>query len=479
MKPLALIAFLYATTTLYAQVPLIDYSFLAVPPSSFVNKVIVQPDGKILIGGGFLNYAGSGKDYIVRLNSDGSVDNTWNPGGTGPDFLVQDMDLMSDGRILIAGNFVSYDGIPTQFVARLFANGILDYCFQVPPETLNGAVLAIAAYRENTVLVGGEFFTCGYTQPHIARFTPTGAVDTTFIVGSGFTGNVHDLLVIPDGRILVAGDFYMYQNNYCGRVALLTGNATYDPSMNNDPGFQGSACSLRALALQPDGKILAAGVFSHHNDVPRRAIARLDMNGTYDASFTSPLYPYALLKAVAVEADGHIIVGGDFTADMYDPNVPGPASFLRLNADGSRDDNYPIGDGTGPVAASVRSIVIQQDNKVLVGGAFSVFNTETQYRSIVRLHESASVGIPEAQYAPANLNAWWSSGELRVTVPESFTDEARLNVYTTNGKLVYGQRVGTSAGNTFSVPMERVVGLLLVSLEQRNERLSVKVMVPE
>ena len=478
MKTLLFSTFLCITIALQAQVPLVDYSFLAVPPSSFVNKVIVQPDGKILLGGGFLNYAGSGKRYLVRLNSDGSIDNTFNPGGTGPDHLVQDMDLMADGRILIAGNFVSYDGIPTQFVARLFPNGILDYSFQVPPETLNGAVLAVAAHRENTVLVGGEFFTCGYTQPHIARFTPTGAVDTTFQVGSGFTGNVHDLLVLPDARILVGGDFYMYQNELCGRIALLTSNGLYDPSMNNDPGFTGSACSIRALALQPDGKILAGGVFSHHNGVPRTAIARLDMNGAYDASFTSPFYPYALIKAIAVQADGHILAGGDFTSGMYDPNVPGPASFLRLNTDGSRDASYDVGEGTGPVAASVRSIVIQQDNKVLVGGAFSSFNTETQYPAIIRLHDSMITGITEGYATPAELNAWWSSGELRVTVPVDFTGNARLNVYTSTGQLVHSQRAGAAAGNSFSVPMDGVGGLLLVSLEQGNARLTAKVMVP-
>lgn len=478
MRSLLLTAFLCITIAVQAQVPLVDYSFSAVSPSSFVNKVIVQPDGKILIGGGFLNYAGTGKNYLARLNSDGSVDDTFNPGGIGPDHLVQDMDLMPDGRILIAGNFVSYDGIQTQFVARLFANGILDYSFLVPPNTINGAVLAVAAHRDNTVLVGGEFFTCGFTQPHIARFEPTGAVDTTFLVGSGFTGNVHDLLVLPDNRILVVGDFYMYQNELCGRIAMLTANGLYDPSMNNDPGFSGSACSLRTLAIQPDGKILAAGVFSHHNGVQRTAIARLDMNGAYDNSFTSPFYPYALIKALAVQSDGRILAGGDFTAGMYDPNVPGPASFLRLNTDGSRDDSYDVGEGTGPVAASVRSIVIQEDNKVLVGGAFSSFNTETQYPAIIRLHASSSTSVSEVQNATAGLSAWWNANELQLTAPFDLGSDARLNVYTTNGQLVYSQQVNAAAGSTFAVRIAPVAGLLLLSLEQGNTRFTAKVLVP-
>ena len=222
MKPFLLIATLCATTALHAQVPIIDYSFQAVPPTTLVNKVIVQPDGKILVGGGFDNYAGSGKNNLVRLNSDGTVDSTFNPGGSGPDFLVQDIDLMPDGRILIAGNFGTYNGIQNYFVARLFPNGTLDPGFHVPPNSINNAVYAVALHRNNTVLAAGEFFICaGLSQPRITRFDSTGVVDTTFLVGAGFTNTVYDLLVLPDDRIVAGGSFYNYQNNPSGNIALL------------------------------------------------------------------------------------------------------------------------------------------------------------------------------------------------------------------------------------------------------------------
>src|SRR5687767_6132050 len=68
----------------YSQSPIIDYSFLAVPPSVMVKSVVEQPDGKILLGGNFINYAGSGKNHLVRLNHDGTVDPTFNTAGPGP-----------------------------------------------------------------------------------------------------------------------------------------------------------------------------------------------------------------------------------------------------------------------------------------------------------------------------------------------------------------------------------------------------------
>ncbi|HMZ50483.1 MAG TPA: delta-60 repeat domain-containing protein, partial [Flavobacteriales bacterium] len=119
-----LVAALVIATDATAQVPIIDYSFLALPPSVEVNSIVVQPDGRILMGGAFTNYAGSGKNNLVRLNSDGTVDPGWNPGGTGPGNAVEDIVLMPDGRIIIGGNFVEYNSEQVQFVARLMPSGL-------------------------------------------------------------------------------------------------------------------------------------------------------------------------------------------------------------------------------------------------------------------------------------------------------------------------------------------------------------------
>jgi uncharacterized delta-60 repeat protein len=482
MKSFVLAASLCATLAVSAQVPIIDYSFLAVPPTTMVNKVIVQPDGRILVGGGFDDYAGSGKNNLVRLNSDGTVDATFNPGGSGPNFLVQDMDLMPDGRILIAGNFLTYNGITNYYVARLFADGTLDPGFHVPPNAINGAVNAVALHKDNTVVVGGDFFVCyGHSQPYITRFEPTGAIDTTFLVGAGFTSSVYDILVLPDDRILVGGSFTMYQNNPSGKIALLASDGLFDPSMDNDPGLHGTSSSARALARQEDGKILVSGIFTHHNNVARPGIVRLDQSGAYDVTFTSPFYPYARVDAIAVQTDGHIMAGGEFTHGMYDPNVPGPARLVRLNANGSRDDTYDLGVGLGNDQGEtyfVRSLALQPDGKTLVGGRFGSVSTETQYRQLIRLHESMPTGISEANNAPAGLNAWWNAGELHVTVPAGFTGDARLNVYTGTGQLVHSQRAGTAANSTFGVRLDPEAGMLFVSLEQDNTRLSTTVVVP-
>ncbi len=480
MRSFFLVAFLSITIALQAQVPVIDYSFLAVPPETMVNKLIVQPDGKILVGGGFNNYAGSGKNNLVRLNSDGTVDATFNTGGSGPNFLVNDMDLMPDGRILIAGNFHNYNGTMINFVARLFADGTLDPGFTVPPNAINNAVNAIALHKNNSVLAAGDFFMCyGNSQPYITRFDNTGALDTTFLVGAGFNSNVYELLVLPDDRILVGGSFETYQNSPSGGIALLQPNGLLDTSMNNDPGLHGDPTAVRNLVALPDGRVLASGSFSHHNNVPHPGVVRLDLSGAHDPSFNSPFYPYARVDAVAVQADGHIIAGGEFTDGMYDPNVPGPSRLVRLNADGSRDNTYDLGAGLGNDPGDtyyVRSLAVQPDDKILVGGRFGTISTETQYRQLVRLHASMSTGITEG-LEPGSLNAWWNAGELRITAPFDLGKDAHLNVYSANGQLVHSQQVSAIAGSTVVMRMKPVRGLLLLSLEQSNTRLTAKVLV--
>ncbi|MCO5275943.1 MAG: hypothetical protein M9900_13615 [Flavobacteriales bacterium] len=382
-----------------AQVPIIDYGFLAVPPSVEVNSIVVQPDGKILVGGAFTNYAGSGKNNLVRLNNDGTVDPGWNPGGAGPGHVVQDIVLMSDGRILIGGAFTAYNGQVVQFVARLLPDGTRDTTFNIPDNTINGAVRAIALQKDNKVIAVGDFFECwGHSSPHIARFNPDGSPDLDFDMGTGFNENVHDVLVLPDLRIAVTGAFTLYDGHNCGHVAVLTEDGPYDTSVQNDPGFSGTGSVGEALALQPDGKLLVAGELVYHNGTAAGGVLRLNPDGTRDNGFNAPFYPFATVNAVAVQDNGRILVGGEYTDAMYAAGITGPNRITRLLADGSVDTSFAVGAGALPEAGStayIRSIAVQPDGRILAGGRFGALDTETQYRQLIRLYPEAPTGVGE------------------------------------------------------------------------------------
>ena len=479
-----LVAALVIATDATAQVPIIDYSFLALPPSVEVNSIVVQPDGRILMGGAFTNYAGSGKNNLVRLNSDGTVDPGWNPGGTGPGNAVEDIVLMPDGRIIIGGNFVEYNSEQVQFVARLMPSGLLDGSFNIPPNSINNEVLAVELHADEKVLAAGDFFMCyGHSMPHIARFNSDGSLDMSFDIGSGFDSRVHDLLVLPDLRVLVAGDFSTFNGNPCGRVALLSPDGPYDPSMDNDPGLTGTVCTAHALLRQPDGKLLVSGAFSTHNGSPANGIVRLDIDGTRDPGFTSPFYPFAQVDAMALQADGRILVGGEYTGTMYDPNVPGPERLTRLHADGSRDDSFALGDGILPdpgATAFVRSIAVQADGKILVGGKFGALHTETQYKQIIRLREAAiSNGITE-QSTTSDLHAWMdpASGDVIMSASCDVTGSATLLIHAANGQLVYRSTVATTPGTLMRVHPCLVLGIHSLTLEQNGHQVTMKLLVP-
>jgi uncharacterized delta-60 repeat protein len=457
---------------LHAQVPIIDYGFQAVPPSVQVNKVVELPDGKILMGGFFLNYAGSGKNHLVRLNSDGTVDPTWNPGGVGPQNQVRDIALMPDGRMLVAGGFVAYNGIQTQSIVRLFSDGTRDFAFNIPPNSINGAVNAIAWHREDKVIAVGDFFTCyGHSMPHIARFNADGSVDLGFDIGLGFNNNAHCVLVLPDDRILVGGVFGSYNGILSGNLALISPNGLYDASMDNTPGFGGGI--VNALLLQADGKVLVGGEFQYHNMQPASCLIRLDLAGVSDPTFTSPIYPYARVKTIAMQDDGMILIGGEYTSTMYTPNVAGPNRITRIHPNGMRDDDFTLGEGAMPgtePSAYVSSIAVQADGRILVGGFFGAFDAETQYRNLIRLLPAASVGLEErSEQGPLRLHLD-GAGYLHLQQDPAYTETGTLRMFNTNGQMVLERML--PAGSTAPVQLAPLPGPGLYVVHVRSGQVS-------
>jgi uncharacterized delta-60 repeat protein len=465
-----------------AQVPIIDYGFLADDPAVVVNSVLVQPDGKILVGGFFADYAGTIHDHLVRLMPDGTVDPSFNPNGSGPGNAVEDMILMPDGRILIAGNFLTYNGSSAYFIARLLPDGTRDASFNVPPNSINGAVWAIELHDAHRVIAGGEFFTCsGHSYPHIARFNDDGSVDTSFDVGTGFSHNVHEILVLPDMRILVGGQFAMYNGTPTGHIALLSPGGPLDTSMDNDPGLSSGGGTVRALARQPDGKLLVGGYFQYHNGQPRSAIVRMNTDGSNDPTFTSPLYAYALVRTIAIQSDGKLVVGGEFTASEYANAVPGPARLVRLNADGSRDNSFTIGSGIGQgtdITAYVHDLAIQADGKIIVGGHFQTVDTESAYHQLVRLLPDALTGIDEAtgnDMLEARYDA--TSGLLWLSADVATKGAFQLVLHTSNGQLIRTGNVLMNGTTPISIPLLVPPGMYLLGVNNNEQFVRTKVVV--
>ena len=337
--------------------------------NSSVRVIVVQSDGKILIGGNFTTIGGVTRNNIARLNSDGTLDTTFDPNASGD---VRAIVLQSDGKILIGGTFFSLapNGgatVTRNRIARLNSDGTLDLGFD---PNANDAVYSIALQSDGKVILGGIFtiLTANGGTPtfrqRIARVNASGTLDTSFDVTAN--GDVLSLVVQPDDKIILGGVFFSLVPNGGGsvtrnRIARLNSNGTLDAAFN--PNVTGPG--INSIALQSDGKILIGGNFTSIGGVTRNNIARLNSDGTLDTPFNlsanSEVYP------IVVQPNGKILLGGTFTFLSSNGGAfVQRVRIARVNSDATLDTNF-VADANNLVF----SFAVQSDGRVLVGGDFT------------------------------------------------------------------------------------------------------------
>ncbi|SVB35090.1 uncharacterized protein METZ01_LOCUS187944, partial [marine metagenome] len=174
-----------------------------------INSVALQPDGKILVAGDFAHFNEEPLAGIARLNTDGSLDESFNPGG-GFNDSVRLVGVQEDGRILVGGFFTEVNGVFRNRVARLMADGSLDHSFDVGTGA-NGSVYSMDVQSDGKILIGGSFSTFNNLNRNgIVRLSPDGSVDTTINFGTGANGSVLDIVVLPNYKILIGGGFTLF-----------------------------------------------------------------------------------------------------------------------------------------------------------------------------------------------------------------------------------------------------------------------------
>lgn len=329
--------------------------------NSLVHVVAVQPDGKILVGGAFTSFNGTNRNRIARLESDGMLqDAGFNP-GSGANGLVWTLALQPDDKVLLGGAFTAVNGVGRVRIARLNSNGSVDSGFQLP-SGVNATVYAIAVQADGGILLGGPFNNLGAMG--LARLLPNGSVDGSFNPGAGANGAVYALALQADGKILAGGDFTTVGSANRSRIARLNSDGSVDNSFDPGPGADGP---VFAVAVQLDGKIIIAGDFSIVGVLARTRVARLNADGSVDSAFVPPTDLNGVVHSVAVQPNGKVVLGGDFTT------VGGISRnrIARLNAGGSLDTAFNTGTGAD---SSVYSVALQPDGRVVIGGDFTSVN---------------------------------------------------------------------------------------------------------
>jgi RHS repeat-associated protein/uncharacterized delta-60 repeat protein len=341
----------------------------------------LQSDGRIVITGDFSTYNGEFAGRIVRLNADGGTDNSFQS-GAGFNAGCQEVVVQPDGKILVSGFFTAYNGTTVGRIIRLNPDGSVDNTFNAGTGFSAGATTYLTLQPDGKIIVTGSFTSYnGSAANRIIRLNSNGSKDVTFITGSGFNGTTNAAMLLPDGRIRICGSFTSYNGQAANRIIGLNPDGTLDTAFPIGTGFSNGI--VERLVLQPDNKIIACGSFTSYQGVSANGIIRLQNWGMVDGSFVSGTGFNDFVREVKLQPDGKIIVGGSFTS--Y--NGTSANRTIRLNTDGTIDNSFVYGSGFD---SHVTSLLIRPDEKILINGDFTSYNGVNANR-IILLHEDGSV----------------------------------------------------------------------------------------
>lgn len=382
---------------------------LANPTNGSINKITIQPDGKILIGGSFNVVNGIARSNLARLNSDGTLDTTFNPpefSNSSGSLTIRAITLQSDGKILVGGTFTGVGNLNRNSFVRLNSDGSLDSSFFDPSVislVANSGINDIELYADGRLLIGGAFQLNSPvgTRNGLARLNADGTLDTSLpnlfvgvsdivllpdgnimfasasglnrinsdgstdpsFVASNINGVINTIFVQSDGKILVGGSFSQVNGFNLPALARFNSNGSFDVSFNTNGSGINSGGAVNRIQVLSNGKIIIAGAFTFYNGTQRQRIAQLNSDGTLDSGLNNT-NTFSSILDFGVQSDGKTVAGGSSFSSQ-------PQTLTRINADGTTDTAFQVVIFIGTNAKGYK-VLVQPDGKILVGGRFGV-----------------------------------------------------------------------------------------------------------
>lgn len=371
---------LFTNPNLLAQQGKVDVTFNTIDDGlngdgfdNTVRTISVQSDQNLIVGGDFLNLNGISSLYFTRLNPDGLIDPDFET-GTGFNGKVYTSHIQANGKILVGGSFTSYNGNSAGRLIRLHSNGSFDATFNTITGATTGIIYDICEQQDGKIIIVGSFTKYnGVTVNRIARILPDGALDTGFNTGIGSASNITNVAVLPDGKIVLTGNFIKFNGVDANRIIRLHSDGSVDSGFNTGSGFNED---VNTMLVQFDGKILLGGKFTTYNGIEANRIIRLNEDGSADTTFLSGSgFSGDAVQVIKTDSHGNIMVGGSFTG-FYNTIDVNRVCFL--NHDGTIKTDLDF--GSGPGSASVLALANDVDGSWYIGGSFYVFDGLNQGR---------------------------------------------------------------------------------------------------
>lgn len=390
------------------------------PPSSLslVSSLAVLSDDRLMVGGAF---SGGSRPYLARTTANGVIDTSFANAGLNGE--VDAIVVLPDGKLLVSGSFTRAGFGFTTSVARLHGDGSRDTSFAAvmfkPPAGSVGNALGttMALQSDGKIIVGGRFASVNNVPRNsLVRLEPTGAVDSTFVSGTSPNDFLHYVGLLPDGKVTIGGQFQSYAGSARSCWAVLSPTGTLDPG---DAGIR-SGYVRTGLPL-PDGRILVVGEFCAAGAAPHFGLVRLEANAaTVDGTFNSQVARPGTVHAITRQPDGKALVLGDF-ASVGGPPLSGlfRPTLFRINQDGSIDHQFDAGTGFN---IRPRVVATGSDGRVFAGGDFqSVAGVLRSRIAALHPHGAVDMSFNPGSGADNTIHTLVAEADGDVTVGGSFT----------------------------------------------------------
>jgi len=366
-----------------------------------IHALAIQPDGK-LVAAGFSAHGERGEFTLARYNSDGSLDRSFNatgivitPIGSSDDW-ARALAIQPDGKLVAAG-YTSYGGQTAVALVRYNPDGSLDHTFNssgivtTPIGASRDRAQALVIQKDGKLVVAGQSSNGTQTAFALARYNPDGSLDRSFnatgivITPFGTSDDEANALVIqPDGKLVAAG-----MSTRLPQTVFALARYNPDGSLDRTFHFTGKVTTAiasddeaRALAIQPDGELIAAG-YSSDGTQGKLAVVRYHTDGTLDRSFGGGgIVTVAIgsfddwARAVVIQPDGKVVAAGNSSNFLQSG-----FALVRFNPDGTLDLDF---NGSGIVTTLIATndvataLAIQPDGRLVAAG-YAMINTVNQF----------------------------------------------------------------------------------------------------
>lgn len=375
-----------------------------------------QADGKVLVSGVFTQFGSAPAQGVVRLLADGSRDPAYLP----PTFATANPRIMAhalqpDGKLLITGLLNS----TTPALVRLHADGSPDASFAAASP---GTIWALAVQPDGKIIIS--------TTTQIRRLLPNGAADNSFTPLTTTRPIFNKLLVQPDGSILAASSLGSSPTFGSGNLIRILPSGARDASFQIPASWRSpQAYGITGLARQADGRVLVGTnsiVYPTGSALHARTLLLLEPSGALSTSWQPLPLAAGATQSMALQADGSLLVGGNFTRC---DNAP-VGGILRLHPDGRADTAF---NRKAAVDGTVYQVKLHGNNRVLIGGDFARVGTVSS-QGLVRLLPSGELD-PTFVYQPGNSVSVASVKRLGVATDGSVSVQGII----TTGPSTYQQ----------------------------------------